>query len=341
MSTSGSSGIENELPVRARVRQRQGSMQRFLIIAAVIAATVLAAGAIWTRVLAARAERDFPLEGRVVRVQGAALRYVERGTGSPIVLVHGAYGGLEDWIATGILDELARSHRVIAFDRPGHGWSERPSHGAASPIAQARILREALRELGVERPIVVGFSWGGAAALAWAVEAPDELAGVVVVNGVAYAWPGATNTSYVLAGLPVVGPLLAHTIAAPFGNLTAESSVARAFAPAPVASTFTRSPIPLALRPAQFLVEAEDMRLLKAAVAIQSPRYGEIRIPLSIVAGRGDLVAFWDFHSKRLHETVPTSEFTVLEGAGHQILHSHPSAVIEATLRLADRLHAR
>lgn len=316
-------------------------MQRFSIIAAVVAAAVLAAGAIWTRVLAARAERDFPPEGQVVRVQGLALRYVDRGTGSPIVLVHGAYGGLEDWIATGIFDELARSHRVIAFDRPGHGWSERPAHGAASPIEQARILRAALRELGVERPIVVGFSWGGAAALAWAVDAPDEIAGIVTLNGVAYPWPGATNTSYVLAGLPLVGPLLAHTIAAPLGALTAESSVARAFAPAPVAATFARSPIPLALRPTQFLVEAEDMRLLKAAVAIQSPRYGEIRVPLEIVAGRGDLVAFWDFHSQRLHETVPGSAFTVLEDAGHQILHSHPRAVIDATLRLAARIESR
>lgn len=316
-------------------------MQRFLLIAAVITAAVLAAGAIWTRVLAARAERDFPLEGRVVRVQGLALRYVERGTGSPIVLIHGAYGGVEDWVATGILDELARSHRVIAFDRPGHGWSERPSNGAASPIEQARILREAVHELGVQRPIVVGFSWGGAAALAWALDAPDDVAGVVTLNGVAYPWPGATATSYVLAGLPVIGPLLAHTIAAPLGTLTAKGSVARAFAPAPVAPTFVRSPIPLALRPRQFLDEAEDMRLLKAAVAIQSPRYGEIRVPLAIVAGRGDLVAFWDFHSERLHETLPNSEFTVLDDAGHQILHSHPRVVIEATLRLAERIATR
>ncbi len=316
-------------------------MQRLFLTTAVIAVTVLAAGAVWTRVLAARAERDFPAEGRIVRVRGLALHYVERGTGSPIVLIHGAFGGVEDWIATGILDELARSHRVIAFDRPGHGWSGRPSKGAASPIAQARILREALRELGVQRPIVVGFSWGGAAALAWAVEAPDEIAGVVTLNGVAYPWPGATSASYVLAGLPLIGPLLAHTIAAPFGTLTAENSVARAFAPAPVAPTFARSPIPLALRPAQFIVEAEDMRILKAAVAIQAPRYGDIRVPLIIVAGRGDLVAFWDFHSERLHAVVPTSEFTLLDDAGHQILHSHPREVIEATLRLAERIDAR
>lgn len=296
---------------------------------------VLVAGAVWTQVLSARAERDFPPEGRFVEVEGQRLHVVDRGAGPPIVLVHGAFGGSQDWTATGILDELARTHRVLAFDRPGHGWSERASTEAQSPIEQARVLRAACRTLGVERPLIVGFSWGGALVLAWALAWPDEIAGVLTVNGVAYPWPGATNTSYVLAGVPIVGPLLAWSAAGPLGSMTSASSVVRAFAPAEVPRTFARSPVALALRPRQFLAETADLRILKPAVAIQSTRYAEIRVPLAILAGRGDRVAFWDWHSERLHRTVPGSELTILEDAGHQVLHSHPQDVIAAVRRLA------
>ncbi len=312
-------------------------MKRALVSALVVIVLALLAGAIWTQVLAGRAERDFPPEGRFVEVEGQRLHVVDRGAGSAIVLVHGAFGGSQDWTATGILDELAKTHRVLAFDRPGHGWSERASTAAQSPMEQARVLRAACREMGVERPILVGFSWGGSLVLAWALVWPDEIAGVLSVNGVAYPWPGATNTSYVLSGLPIVGPLLAYSAAGPLGALTSHSSVLRAFAPADVPATFARSPVSLALRPRQFLIEAADLRILKPAVAIQSTRYAEIRVPLALLAGRGDRVALWDWHSERLHRTLPGSELTLLEGAGHQVLHSHPLEVIAAV----DRLHAR
>ncbi|MBL8862131.1 MAG: alpha/beta hydrolase [Planctomycetes bacterium] len=304
-------------------------------------ALALAAGVARTRALAAEAETAFPLDGPRIEAGGASLRYVDRGAGRPIVLIHGAYGGLEDWLATGILDDLAREHRVIAFDRPGHGGSSRPAPGVSSPIAQARVLRAALSRLGVERPLLVGFSWGGAAALAWALDAPDEIRGLALVNPVAYPWPGPTGTAYVLAGLPLVGEVVAQAVAAPFGTLAARDAVERAFAPAPVAATFARSPIALALRPAAFRHEAQDMRLLKAAVAIQSPRYGAIRAPLAILAGRGDRVTYWDFHSERLERAVPGATLRVLDDGGHQLLHSHPAAVVEHVRDLARRAAAR
>lgn len=316
-------------------------MSRASTLATLAAAALLGAGALWTQVLAAHAERRFPPEGRFVGSGRSRLHVVERGAGSPVVLLHGAFGGVQDWTSTGILDALARNHRVLAFDRPGHGWSDEAASGAPAPLGQARLLRAALRASGVERPLLVGFSYGGAVALAWAVEYPDEIAGVLTVNGVAYPWPGATDTPYVLAGIPVLGPLLAYTVAAPFGALTADEAVERAFAPSDVPPTFARSPIALALRPAQFQTEARDMRLLKTAVAIQSTRYGEIRAPLEILAARGDRVAFWDFHSERLSRAVPGARLTVLEAGGHQVLHSDPRAVIEAVERLAARAAAR
>jgi pimeloyl-ACP methyl ester carboxylesterase len=314
-------------------------VRRLFRAAAIGAVVALAAGAWWTQALGRAAEDRHPPEGRRVRAGGVDLCYVERGTGSPVVLVHGAFGGLEDWQVT-VLDEIARSHRVLAFDRPGHGWSE-PLGGTGGPLAQARTLRVALAELGVERPLLVGFSFGGALALAWASEWPDELGGVLLVSPVAYPWPGSTDVEYVAAGLPLLGPLLAHTLVAPLGEWTRSAAVARSFDPAPVAPEYDGSPLELALRPAQFLTVAREMRTLKRALAIQSPRYPRIRAPLEIVAGRGDVVTWWDFHSARLSREVPSAALTVVDGAGHQIPYSHPRELLEALERLAARADRR
>ena len=63
---------------------------------------------------------------KFVTVEGMRLHFVIRGAGRPVVLIHGNPGSTQDW--TRVLGPLAANHRIIAFDRPGHGRSERPKH---------------------------------------------------------------------------------------------------------------------------------------------------------------------------------------------------------------------
>jgi hypothetical protein len=84
---------------------------------------VAAAFALWVRHRARRAERDHPPIGRFVEVDGVRLHHVERGEGSPVVLLHGNAVLLQDFIASGLVRRLAERHRVIVFDRPGYGFS--------------------------------------------------------------------------------------------------------------------------------------------------------------------------------------------------------------------------
>ena len=79
---------------------------------------------------ARKAERDHPPTGRFVTVDGVKLHYIDRGEGPPVVLLHGNVVTAEDFRTSGVLELLARRHRVIAFDRPGFGYSDRP-HGSA------------------------------------------------------------------------------------------------------------------------------------------------------------------------------------------------------------------
>ena len=137
------------------------------------AAAALGAAALYNSYRARQVERQHPPTGRFVEVDGVRLHYLERGAGPPVVLLHGNVVTAEDWILSGVLDQVAeQGHRVIAFDRPGYGYSDRPRGTAWTAAAQADLLRRAFARLGIERPVVVGHSWGTLAALALALADP-------------------------------------------------------------------------------------------------------------------------------------------------------------------------
>src|SRR5579872_2927147 len=82
--------------------------------------------ALWVAHKARQAERTSPRRGKLLTVDGIRVHYLELGEGPPVVLLHGNMLRAEDFVASGLLGELAKNHRVIALDRPGYGYSERP-----------------------------------------------------------------------------------------------------------------------------------------------------------------------------------------------------------------------
>ena len=146
-------------------------------------------------------KRAYPPAGRFVDVTGGRLHVLERGKpdAPPVVLLHGASGNLQDMrLALG--DRLAARYRVILIDRPGHGWSDRPGgDDDAVPARQAALIDEALRRLGVKRAIIVGHSWSGALATAYALAYPERVAGLVLLAPVTHPWPGGIAWHYRLA----------------------------------------------------------------------------------------------------------------------------------------------
>ena len=120
-------------------------------------------------------------------MDGQRVHALVQGEGPDLVLIHGSSGNLRDFTYD-MVGPLSERYRVIAFDRPGLGYSDPISPEGASLSEQAAVLVAAARQLGAERPIVLGQSLGGAVALAWAVEHPDSLSALVTVSGVAYPW---------------------------------------------------------------------------------------------------------------------------------------------------------
>jgi pimeloyl-ACP methyl ester carboxylesterase len=309
----------------------------FLLI--LLAALATLALVTWTGVVLV--QRAHPPQGRMVDVAGARLHVVEIGpqSGVPIVMLHGASSNLE--VMRPLAERLARTHRVILVDRPGHGWSTRDSFSDSTPQPQARMIAEALQKLGLGQAIIVAHSWSGALALRIALDYPDRVAGLVMLAPVAYPWPGGVSQYNYVVTTPVIGALLAHTVTLPLGLLIADSGSSSVFAPQAMPRDFVKdSATRLLLRPREFVANAWDLVTLRAAMAEQAPRYGTITVPITIIAGDVDKTVSTHIHSQPLARTAKNTKLIVLNGVGHMIQYAAPDLVISEIEAMAGALTA-
>lgn len=287
------------------------------------------------------AEHAHPPAGEFVTVEGSRLHYVDRGRGTTVVLVHGASASLVDFQAS-IAPRLARSHRVIAFDRPGYGYSERPDGDWVDPAHQARLLRKALDALGVHRAVLVGHSLGGAIVLAHALDYPEATAGVTLLGGTAYPWEGGVALANQVANWPLLGPLFTSTVVSPVGQLMIERAVAEVFAPnSPTPGYVERTGTALALRPASFRASAEDVLRMSPYLEQQSRRYADLKIPLLLITGDDDRIVPASNHAHRLVALLPQARLVEFEETGHAPHHVHVERVSELITGLAAHPPAR
>jgi len=294
-------------------------------------AAVIGAAALVNHAVARRSERAHPPEGRFIEVEGVRLHFIERGTGRPIVLLHGNGGFVQDWQVSGVLDLLARDHRVIAFDRPGFGYSGRPRGRMWTPRAQAALLHTALMRLRVRDPILVGHSWGTLVALAMALDHKRDIAGLVLLAG--YYFPTRRFDVPLLSGpaIPGLGDLLRYTVLPPISWLLRRQAVRRLFDPATVTPRFwAQFPLPLCVRPSQLHAIAADTALMIPAASRLARRYRELDIPTVIVSGIDDKIVDMRPHSRRLRGMLANSIMYAVDGAGHMVHHLAPEIVARA-----------
>jgi pimeloyl-ACP methyl ester carboxylesterase len=317
-------------------------MSFFLLALAALFALHLIAAIIATRVIAARIEEENPPGGIFVPVEGSRLHLYDlnpagEASEPAILLLHGATSNARDMLVA-LGPELAKRHRVIVPDRPGHGWSGRPGGARdATPARQAALIAEALDGVGVGRVVVVGHSLGGAVACAFALAHPARAAGLVLLAGVTHPWPGGIAWYYGLAAMPVLGALFVNTLMAPIGAWGLKTAAAGSFAPLDGPAGYAKqSAAALVLRPQEFRWNAQDVAALKAAVTEQAPCYGEISVPTAIVASEDDNVVSTTIHARAIARLIGGARLTVLEGYGHQIHYTAKDLVLAEIERLAE-----
>jgi len=290
------------------------------------------------------AEADYPPEGQFVTVDGRRVHAVVRGEGPDVILIHGAGGNTREWTFQ-FMDRLTDRYRVIAFDRPGMGYTDRISDDfnrtfttdAESPAEQAAFLQTAAQQLGVEKAIIVGHSFGGSVALAWALNHPESVAGIVNLAGPSHPWPGDLGLYYAINGSSLGGAIVPPLINALASEQRIEDAVTGIFAPQPVPDGYVEHiGAPLSIRPDSLRANTRQVNTLRPHIVEMAPRYAtELTMPLEILHGDLDTTVPLDIHSIPLKAAVPHANLVVLEGIGHMPHHAEPQLVEDAIDRIA------
>lgn len=264
----------------------------------------------------------------------------DTGTGlRPIVMVHGSMTNALD-MDIELAGRLEAERQVLMPDRLGHGFSARPTDGYRLDV-QARAIRNALVAMGVSRPIILGQSYGGAVALRYALDYPDEIAGLVLIAPVAHRWPGGVAWHNRVAINPYYGWLFRRTFIALYGRFGSPRGVARALRGAAFAASYhARTRVGLTFRSAQFRANAEDITRLYEQIVAMDTRYAEIRCPVECLAGTHDMTVISSVHAQGLAKAVPDFRLDIVDGGGHALHHGFPDLVLEAVRRLDGRLSA-
>ena len=298
---------------------------------AIIVVAALAVLAAVTQLGVVALQRAHPAQGRLIDVEGARLHVVEIGpretASPPIVMLHGASSNLEA-MRQPLGERLAKHHPVILIDRPGHGWSTRARREDSTPAVQSRMIFSALDQLGIGEAIFVVHSWSGALGARLALDYAPRVAGLVMLAPVTHPWRGGVGRYNEIIAMPVIGPLLAYTVTLPLGYFVAESGARNVFLPQTMPDGFVKeSATPLLLRPREFIANAYDLVTLKEAVAAQVARYGEIKVPVTIIAGEPDKTVRTDIHARPFAATVPNAKLIVLPDLGHMVQNAVPDLV--------------
>jgi pimeloyl-ACP methyl ester carboxylesterase len=303
---------------------------RWLVPTLAGSAAALGVSALYTAEKTREAERQTPPIGEFLTVDGVQLHYVERGHGPALVLIHGNGMMIQDFLVSGIVDDLAKRYRVIIIDRPGYGYSDRP-RGLWTPRAHATLFQKALRQLGVTQAVVLGHSWGALVAVALALQAPQLVRSLVLASGYYYPTVRADVLLSSPVAIPGIGDLMRHTVSPLVGRVMQPAMIKAMFAPADITERFDAEfPKAMMLRPIQLRASAEDAALMTPVTVELQKHYRDLRLPVVIIVGGDDQIADVDRQSKRLHGELPDSDLIVVPGMGHMIQHLAPKKVIAA-----------
>lgn len=302
---------------------------KLLLIVIALLLLVLAGLAWFTLRTARRIEAYLPARGRFVEVPGARLHVREAGSGPAVLLLHGL-GGQSAHFDYGVFETLARSHRVIAVDRPGSGYSARGAGAPADLSTQAAALAALIEHMGLERPTVAGHSLGGATALTLALEHPDKVGALALVAPLTHVQAAPPEVFKPLSiASPGMRKLFAWTLATPGGIAGGKKVLATVFAPESAPHDFpVKGGGMLSLRPSQFLAASADMQALPGHMPGLVARYGQLKVPTAVLYGREDALLDWQQHGQALADKVPGLQLQLVDG-GHMLPVTQPQVVAD------------
>ncbi|MCV0396887.1 MAG: alpha/beta fold hydrolase [Rhizobiaceae bacterium] len=288
-----------------------------------------------TGAIAREAERLVPATGKTLEIEGNRIHYVETGEGPPILLIHGL-GGHHHHMRP-LMAPLGDSFRVISLDRAGSGWSTRAAGMTGNLREQARLIARFIDEMGLERPVLVGHSLGGAIALATALDYPDKVSGLALISPLTHSFdevPPEFRPLYIPNRF--LRRLVAHTIAVPTSVRNAEKTLAFVFGPQqPPADYAIEGGGMLGLRPSHIFATSTDIVAVGNDLPALQDRYGELAMPVGVLFGTEDRVLDHIRHGLAMKEKVGGIELEIVEGVGHMPQYSQTRLVADFIRRIS------
>ncbi|MEJ0059829.1 MAG: alpha/beta hydrolase [Terricaulis sp.] len=306
-----------------------------------LAAALAAAGVVALLIQNAKdytrgAEEHWPALGRFIDIERVRTHVHEAGDKAAprILLLHGASANLRElWspLAPALIDR----HHVIAFDRPGYGYSARPRRGAEKLASQARMTARVLEEAGEGPTLIVAHSLGAAVALRVAIDRPDLVKGLVLVAPASHPYPGNNAWWARLAASPVLGDFFCGALIPWLGPSAGRAGVANNFYPSETPQGYYEDAgVGLIFRPAAFRASARDVCATKREFAAQAPMYVDILTPTIIVTGDKDRVVSPQIHARALASELQAVELVIAPDAGHMPHRLRTDLVLAAIARV-------
>jgi len=275
-----------------------------------------------------RAERLAPPEGLFCDVPGGRLHYTDQGCGGAIVLIHGLGGNLRNF-ARPFVDHLARSHRVIALDRPGAGYST-----ATGPVpdlhGQAAMVAALIEQLKPGPVTLAGHSLGGALSLAVVEARPDLVASLALIAPLTQHIDDVPAQFRILMiRSAALRRIVAWMVIGLAGLLAGRARQLPAFAPDPVPADFeSLGGGALLFRPATFDAASRDAQAVPGVLAALMAGYPSIARPVDVLFGKGDQILDPALHGERFATQMPGATCHLVEG-GHMLPFTHPVATAQ------------
>lgn len=247
-----------------------------------------------------------PKTATFIEVEGTRVRFKDEGEGPPVILIHGFASSLETWDA--VIPVLSKTHRVIALDLKGFGWTDRPE-GDYSPWAQARIVRALMDRRGIARAAIVAHSWGSSVALALALGDEGRVSRIALYD--AWVYEDQIPTFFRLARRGGTGEFLFSA----YYSERPDERLALAFYDPTVLQEKLAEDVEKSLeRPGTVAAALAAVRGQQFAEV--EKRYRTIKKPVLLLWGREDVVTTLDF-GERLSRELPSSRLVVYPKCGH------------------------
>lgn len=270
-------------------------------------------------------EKLVPSTGNITPVDRGTIHWDVEGQGPPVVLIHGLTGQLRNFTYA-LSGLLADRYTVYSVDRPGSGYSKRDGAAQATLSEQARMIAEFLRAEGIEDPLLVGHSLGGAVSLQLALDYPDRVSGLALLAPLSQPQ---TDPPSEFAELAVRNEwlrwCLGTFLSVPIGRLTASHKMTQIFSPEPVApNMLVKGGGALTLRPKGFIASSEDVAALEHDLPLLAARYDKLKLPIAILYGARDPLLEPSLHGAKTASQIEGVVYESLSEAGHMLPVTHP-----------------